>query len=91
MHYSFTSAHDAAQKAATERRKRARRYVFRAVGLDRSDPDTNTPPDGTVVVKTQPFGCPQNGTMGFCYVKNATTGEFHGLVHLASLNPKGQG
>jgi len=36
-------------------------------------------------VKTQPYGCPKNGTMGHCFVADASTGEFYGLVLLASL------
>lgn len=61
------------------------RYVFEAVGWDRFDRRANTPKDGTVVVKTQPAGCPRNGTMGHCFVADAETGEFLGLVQTASL------
>jgi hypothetical protein len=42
-------------------------------------------PDGARLVKTQPFGCPKNGTMGMCYVEDADTGGFYGLVMLNSL------
>ena len=60
-------------------------FVFHPLGLDLLDPKPHTPADGTVVVKTQPQGCPRNGTMGFAYVEDAATGEFYGLVHLTSL------
>jgi hypothetical protein len=63
----------------------SRIYVFQPVGVDRFDPHDLTPPPGTEVVKTQPVGCPPNGTMGHCYVEDAETGEFYGLVLLASL------
>lgn len=40
---------------------------------------------GTIVRKVQPAGCPRNGTMGQCYVEDAETGEFYGLVCVNSL------
>ena len=40
---------------------------------------------GARVVKTQPFGTPPNGTMGMCYVNEADSGKFVGLVMLNSL------
>lgn len=40
---------------------------------------------GASVRKVQPIGCPKNGTMRQCYVARADTGEFIGLVNLASL------
>lgn len=40
---------------------------------------------GEEVRKVQPYGCPRNGTMGMCYVERIDTGEFIGLVNLASL------
>lgn len=40
---------------------------------------------GQVVVKTQPHGCPANGTMGMCYVACADTGRFLGMVCESSL------
>lgn len=61
------------------------KFVFTPVGLDVYAPHAGTPKTGTVVVKTQPHGCPKNGTMGFCYVADADTGAFYGLVLLASL------
>lgn len=60
-------------------------YVFKAVGWDRFDRRENTPEDGTLVVKTSPAGCPPNGTMGHCFVADAKTGEFIGLVMETSL------
>lgn len=35
-------------------------------------------------------GCPRNGTMGHTYVEDAETGEFYGLVLLASLKKEGR-
>lgn len=60
-------------------------YIFEPVGLDRFDARPHQPAPGTRVVKTQPYGCPRNGTMGFCYVNDAETGRFYGLVLLNSL------
>ncbi len=84
-HLSYTTAHDEAEAKRAARRKRAARFVFHPTGLDLTDPKPHTPAAGTVVVKTKPHGCPRNGTMGFAYVEDAATGEFYGLVHLASL------
>lgn len=60
-------------------------YIFRPVGWDIFDRRANQPAPGTRVVKTQPFGCPKNGTMGHVYVADAETGHFYGLVHKNSL------
>ena len=65
--------------------KNPTKYVFKAVGYDIFDKRSNTPADGTIVIKTSPPGCPKNGTMGHCFVADATTGKFIGLVLLASL------
>lgn len=65
--------------------KRGRVYIFDPVGLDRFDPKPQQPEAGTRVVKTQPYGAPRNGTMGFTYVQDAETGQFYGLVLLNSL------
>lgn len=62
-----------------------KKYVFNAVGMDRFDHRPHTPQDGTIVVKTQPAGCPRNGTMGHCYIAHADTGRFIGLVLENSL------
>jgi hypothetical protein len=62
-------------------------YVFKPVGLDVFDRRSHQPKPGTVVVKTQPYGCPRNGTMRHCYVEDAATGAFYGLVLEASLQP----
>jgi hypothetical protein len=70
-----------------ERARRAPKFIFEAAGLDRFDKRAHTPADGTLVVKTQPYGCPRNGTMGHCFIADAGTGEFIGLVSLASLRP----
>lgn len=68
----------------------SRVYVFQPVGLDLWSPHTGTPAAGTRVVKCQPYGCPRNGTMGHCYVEDATTGAFYGLVLENSLQPAGK-
>lgn len=60
-------------------------YVFNPVGLDLFDRKPHQPAPGTRVVKCQPVGCPKNGTMGFCYVEDALTGQFYGLVLVNSL------
>jgi hypothetical protein len=60
-------------------------YIFTPVGMDRFSPHAGTPAAGTRVVKTQPAGCPRNGTMGHCYVADAETGDFYGLVLVNSL------
>jgi len=60
-------------------------YVFHPVGLDIFDRKKHQPAPGTRVVKTQPIGCPRNGTMGHCYVNDAETGKFYGLVLENSL------
>jgi hypothetical protein len=60
-------------------------YRFDPVGWDVFDRRANQPNRGDLVVKTQPAGCPPNGTMGHCFVADAATGEFRGLVLVASL------
>ena len=62
-----------------------RKYV--PVLFDMLQGNTADIPAGTVVKVVQPFGCPKNGTMGMCYVDNANTGEFIGLVCVNSLQP----
>ena len=61
-------------------------YRFVAQGWDRFDPGKHTPQNGTLVKKCAPVGCPPNGTMGHCFVCDASTGKFIGLVSLASLS-----
>ena len=63
----------------------SKRFRFDPVGLDSYSRQCATLKAGTVVVKTQPIGCPRNGTMGHCYVEDAETGEFYGLVLENSL------
>ena len=60
-------------------------YRYEPVGLDVWDRRAHQPNPGDIVVKTKVPGAPPNGTMGHCYVKDAYTGEFRGLVLLASL------
>lgn len=69
--------------------RKPRIYVFHRCGLDRYDPRPYMPPDGTLVQKTQPYGCPKNGTMGHCYIADLD-GNFLGLVALGSLNTKAE-
>ena len=66
--------------------KRSRVFTFEPVGLDVFDRRAGQPERGTRVVKYQPYGCPKNGTMGHCFIKDAETGEGYGLVLLNSLN-----
>lgn len=60
-------------------------YIFEPVGWDVFDRRANQPDRGTRVRKTQPAGTPRNGTMGHCFVEDAETGEFYGLVLVNSL------
>jgi hypothetical protein len=60
-------------------------YEFHPVGLDLFDRRPHHPVPGTRVRKTQPHGCPRNGTMGHCYIEDADSGEFFGLVLVKSL------
>lgn len=61
-------------------------YQFNPVGFDLFDRRKHQPLPGTLVVKVQPHGCPRNGTMGHCYVEDAETGQFYGLVLVNSLS-----
>jgi len=65
-------------------------YRFQPVGWDVFDRRENQPETGTLVVKCQPAGCPRNGTMGHCFVEDADTGHFYGLVQVASLERVGR-
>jgi hypothetical protein len=69
--------------------RKARKFIFEPVGLDRFEKCVPIK-RGTRVVKIQPYGCPRNGTMGHCYIGDADTGEFIGLVLLGSLKPEGK-
>lgn len=69
--------------------KRVRVFTFDPVGMDVFDRRAYQPDAGTRVVKTQPYGCPKNGTMGHVYVNDADSGEFYGLVMAASLKKTG--
>jgi hypothetical protein len=63
----------------------ARTYILEPAGLlDVCDPRV-TGHAGAEVRKVQPVGCPRNGTMRMAYVERVDTGEFVGLVNLASL------
>lgn len=69
-----------------EKAKRARKYRFEPVPFDKFCHSAYHLEEGMIVVKTQPHGCPKNGTMGQCYVANLD-GEFLGMVCLKSLVP----
>jgi hypothetical protein len=69
---------------ATKTTKKKAVFIYNAVGLDAWE-NRHGLENGTKVVKTQPFGCPKNGTMGHCYVASAETGAFIGLVLVNSL------
>ena len=62
-------------------------YLYTPVGLDAWEAPAGRPAPGTTVVKCQPRGCPPNGTMRHCYIADAETGRFLGLVLEASLRP----
>jgi hypothetical protein len=64
-------------------------YTYDPVGWDVFDGRTDLKP-GDRVVKTQPHGCPRNGTMGHCFVADAETGKFVGLVMVKSLKRAGR-
>lgn len=58
--------------------------------MDIFDARKYQPARGTLVVKCSGGVCaPKNGTMGHCYVKDAVTGAFYGLVLVKSLVPAG--
>lgn len=59
-------------------------FRYKPVGWDVFDPKVGIEP-GTLVRKTQPAGCPRNGTMGHTFIEDAETGAFLGLVLLSSL------
>jgi hypothetical protein len=71
--------------AAAAHAAKARKYVYRPTLMDRTSPHLRELPAGRIVVKVQPYGCPRNGTMGMCYVGDADTGAFIGMVCEASL------
>lgn len=60
-------------------------YQFKPVGLDLMDKRAHHPPTGTLVKIVQPPGTPKNGTMGHCFIADAKSGDFYGLVLRASL------
>ena len=61
-------------------------FIYKPVGLDRiEDRHAGRLETGQKVVLTQPYGCPRNGTMGHCYIADAATGDFIGLVLINSL------
>lgn len=79
------------EKAAADKAKaaKAKKFVYEPVLFDALQVTYVEP--GALVVKTQPAGCPKNGTMGMTYVADAETGKFLGMVCLASLQTPKQG
>ena len=71
------------------KQKRTRVYTYEPVGMDVWDRRAYQPERGTRVVKTQPYGTPRNGTMGQCYVQDADSGQFYGMVSVNSLKATG--
>lgn len=70
--------------------KRVRVYRYEPVGVDVFDRRPFQPKPGTIVVKTSGgAGAPKNGVMGHCFVKDAETGVFYGLVLVNSLRAAG--
>jgi hypothetical protein len=69
-----------------DRARKSRKYRFEPVPFDQF---VSPRPfeAGRIVVKVQPYGCPRNGTMGMCYVGDAETGRFLGMVCKNSLVP----
>jgi hypothetical protein len=65
-------------------------YRYEPVLFDRMYDRTVPLPEGTLVRKTQPFGCPKNGTMGQCYVESLDGETFYGLVCVNSLVKAGK-
>jgi len=64
---------------------KGRTYKYVPVFMDKWSDNAGHVPSGTLVKVIQPYGCPKNGTMGMCYVDNADTGEFIGLICINSL------
>lgn len=59
--------------------------TFQPVLMDRMAGHLQGVQPGTKVRVIQPHSCPKNGTMGQCYVEDATTGTFIGMVCINSL------
>lgn len=59
-------------------------YKYEPVGLDIFDPKTPAKA-GQLVIKVEVNGAPKNGTMGHCFIADAETNQFLGLVWQKSL------
>lgn len=79
-----TAQQEAAAKAKAKAAK-AKKFVYEPVLFDATQ--VTYLESGALVVKVQPHGCPKNGTMGMCYVGDAETGKFIGMVCENSLKP----
>lgn len=62
------------------------KYVYDPVLIDITDGRTNLKKGDVVKVINLP-GCPKANTMGHCYVGDAATGKFIGMVCTNSLTP----
>jgi len=59
-------------------------FIYEPVGLDAWE-GKHPEHVGRRVIKTQPSGCPRNGTMGHCFIAEVTSGHLIGLVLENSL------
>jgi hypothetical protein len=64
-------------------------YFYLPNLLDRYDGRTGLV-DGTEVKVINVYGCPKANVMGHCYVGDAATGKFIGMVHCNSLHTKAE-
>jgi len=68
----------------TDMPKKPKIFVYNPLGLDRFDPKSKAVA-GQLVVKVEIPNAPKNGTMGHCYIADAESNQFLGLVWLKSL------
>lgn len=66
--------------------KKEKIFVYKPIGLDLFDPKTKAK-GGQLVIKAEVENAPKNGTMGHCFIADAKSKEFLGLVWLKSLVP----
>jgi hypothetical protein len=74
-------------RATHAKRQVSREFVYQPTGLDAWDPKPHHPKPGTVVRISSGPGVGRV-SKPFAYVENVETGEFHGMVNRASLQPK---
>ncbi len=68
-------------------RRMGREYAFEPVGMDLFDPKDIHPASGTAVRMISGPGVGR-AAKPFTYIEHADTGQFHGMVLRASLQPK---